>query len=376
MVDAEHGGGVVPGGVCLLGGDPGIGKSTLLLQVLSALQDRSSTLYVTGEESLAQVHLRAQRLGLRNLDVPVLAETSVEQILAQLAQLKPAFVVVDSVQTLYTEALESAPGSVSQLRESAAQLVRHAKAHQTAIVLVGHVTKDGAIAGPRVLEHMVDTVLYFEHDPGSRYRIVRAIKNRFGAVNELGVFAMTDAGLKEVSNPSALFLSRHGDPVPGSVITVARQGSRPLLVEVQALVDRSLAGSPRRVTLGLENNRLNMLLAVLHRHGGIALSDQDVYANVVGGMRIHETAADLPLLMAALSSFRSRPWPGDTVVFGEVGLAGEVRPVAGGEERLAEAAKQGFRRAIVPEGNRPRRGAKLDLEIEAVGRLSQALERL
>lgn len=375
-VDRVFGGGVVPGGVCLLGGDPGIGKSTLLLQVLSALQDRSSTLYVTGEESLAQVHLRAQRLGLRNLDVPVLAETSVEQILAQLAQLKPAFVVVDSVQTLYTEALESAPGSVSQLRESAAQLVRHAKAHQTAIVLVGHVTKDGAIAGPRVLEHMVDTVLYFEHDPGSRYRIVRAIKNRFGAVNELGVFAMTDAGLKEVSNPSALFLSRHGDPVPGSVITVARQGSRPLLVEVQALVDRSLAGSPRRVTLGLENNRLNMLLAVLHRHGGIALSDQDVYANVVGGMRIHETAADLPLLMAALSSFRSRPWPGDTVVFGEVGLAGEVRPVAGGEERLAEAAKQGFRRAIVPEGNRPRRGAKLDLEIEAVGRLSQALERL
>lgn len=375
-VDRVFGGGVVPGGVCLLGGDPGIGKSTLLLQVLSALQDRSSTLYVTGEESLAQVHLRAQRLGLRNLDVPVLAETSVEQILAQLAQLKPAFVVVDSVQTLYTEALESAPGSVSQLRESAAQLVRHAKAHQTAIVLVGHVTKDGAIAGPRVLEHMVDTVLYFEHDPGSRYRIVRAIKNRFGAVNELGVFAMTDAGLKEVSNPSALFLSRHGDPVPGSVITVARQGSRPLLVEVQALVDRSLAGSPRRVTLGLENNRLSMLLAVLHRHGGIALSDQDVYANVVGGMRIHETAADLPLLMAALSSFRSRPWPGDTVVFGEVGLAGEVRPVAGGEERLAEAAKQGFRRAIIPDGNRPRRGAKLDLEIEAVARLSQALERL
>jgi DNA repair protein RadA/Sms len=227
-----------------------------------------------------------------------------------------------------------------------------------------------------VLEHMVDTVLYFEHDPGSRYRIVRAIKNRFGAVNELGVFAMTDAGLKEVSNPSALFLSRHGDPVPGSVITVSRQGSRPLLVEVQALVDRSLVGTPRRVTLGLESNRLNMLLAVLHRHGGIALGDQDVFANVVGGMRIQETAADLPLLLAALSSFRSRPWPGDTVVFGEVGLAGEVRPVAGGEERLAEAAKHGFRQAIVPEANKPRRGAKLEIEVIAVSRLDQALERL
>ncbi|MES0874073.1 DNA repair protein RadA [Sinimarinibacterium thermocellulolyticum] len=375
-VDRVFGGGIVAGGVCLLGGDPGIGKSTLLLQVLSALQGRASTLYVTGEESLAQVHLRAQRLGLTNLDVPVLAETSVEQILAQLAQLKPDFVVIDSVQTLYTEALDSAPGSVSQLRESAARLVRHAKLHRTAIVLVGHVTKDGAIAGPRVLEHMVDTVLYFEHDAGSRYRIVRAIKNRFGAVNELGVFAMTDTGLKEVGNPSALFLSRHGDPVPGSVITVVRQGSRPLLVEVQALVDRSLVGAPRRVTLGLENNRLNMLLAVLHRHGGIALGDQDVFANVVGGMRIQETAADLPLLLAVLSSFRSRPWPCDTVVFGEVGLAGEVRPVAGGEERLAEAAKHGFKHAIVPHANKPRRGAKLDIDVVPVTRLDQALERL
>lgn len=375
-VDRVFGGGIVPGGVCLLGGDPGIGKSTLLLQVLSALQDRVSTLYVTGEESLAQVRLRAQRLGLQNLDVPVLAETGVEQILAQLARLQPEFIVIDSVQTLYSDALDSAPGSVSQLRESAAQLVRHAKKHQTAIVLVGHVTKEGAIAGPRVLEHMVDTVLYFEHDPGSRFRIVRAIKNRFGAVNELGVFAMTDAGLKEVSNPSALFLSRHGDPVPGSVITVARQGSRPLLVEVQALVDRSLAATPRRVTLGLESNRLNMLLAVLHRHGGIALGDQDVYANVVGGMRIQETAADLPLLLAALSSFRSRPWPGDCIAFGEVGLAGEVRPVAGGEERLAEAAKHGFRRALVPEANKPRRGARLDIEVLPVARLDQALEQL
>ncbi|MEQ1439556.1 DNA repair protein RadA [Fontimonas sp. SYSU GA230001] len=375
-VDRVLGGGVVRGAVCLLGGDPGIGKSTLLLQVLSSLQPRLTTLYVTGEESLAQVHLRAQRLGLANLDIPVLAETSVEQILAQLTQLKPAFVVVDSIQTLYTDTLDSAPGSVSQVRECAAQLVRQAKATQTAVVLVGHVTKEGAIAGPRVLEHMVDTVLYFEHDPGSRFRIVRAIKNRFGAVNELGVFAMTDAGLKEVSNPSALFLSRHPEPVPGSVITVARQGSRPLLVEVQALVDRSSIGTPRRVTLGLESNRLNMLLAVLHRHGGIALGDQDVFVNVVGGMRIQETAADLPLLLAALSSFRSRPWPSDWIAFGEIGLAGEVRPVAGGEERLVEAAKQGFRRAIVPDANKPRRAAKIDIEVVPVTRLAQALDQL
>ncbi len=374
-IDRVLGGGVVPGAVILIGGDPGIGKSTLLLQVLSALQGRLSTLYVTGEESLAQVHLRAQRLGLVDLDLPVLAETSVEQILAQLSRSSPGFVVIDSIQTLYTETLDSAPGSVSQLRETAAQLVRYAKSTRTAIVLVGHVTKDGAIAGPRVLEHMVDTVLYFEHDPGSRFRIIRAIKNRFGAVNELGVFAMTDGGLKEVSNPSALFLSRHAEPVPGSVVTVARQGSRPLLVEVQALVDRSMAGTPRRVTLGLEGNRLNMLLAVLHRHGGIALGDQDVFANVVGGMRIQETAADLPLLLAVLSSFRSRPWPGDWVVFGEVGLAGEVRPVAGGEERLIEAAKHGFKRAIVPAGNKPRRSLSSSLEIVAVGRLSEAIEQ-
>lgn len=375
-IDRVLGGGIVPGGVILIGGDPGIGKSTLLLQVLSALQSRLSTLYVTGEESLTQVHLRAQRLGLKNLDLPVLAETSVEQILLQLNQVKPAFVVIDSIQTLYTEALDSAPGSVSQLREAAAQLVRHAKTQQTAIVLVGHVTKDGAIAGPRVLEHMVDTVLYFEQDPGSRFRIIRAIKNRFGAVNELGVFAMTDGGLKEVSNPSALFLSRHAEEVPGSVITVARQGSRPLLVEVQALVDRSLGAAPRRVTLGLEGNRLNMLMAVLHRHGGFALGDQDVFANVVGGMRIQETAADLPLLLAVLSSFKGRPWPQDTVAFGEVGLAGEVRPVSNGEERLQEAAKQGFKRAIVPEANAPRRASGVEIEVLPVRRLSQAIDIL
>jgi DNA repair protein RadA/Sms len=375
-MDRVLGGGIVPGAVILIGGDPGIGKSTLLLQVLAALQPRLNTLYVTGEESLTQVKLRAQRLGLPELDLPLLAETGVEQILAQMQRLKPGLVVIDSIQTLYTDALDSAPGSVSQLRECAARLVRHAKTTQAAVILVGHVTKEGAIAGPRVLEHMVDTVLYFEHDPGSRFRLIRAVKNRFGAVNELGVFAMTDGGLKEVSNPSALFLSRHEQPVPGSVVTVTRQGSRPLLVEVQALVDQSLIGNPRRVALGLEANRLSMLLAVLHRHGGISLGDQDVFANVVGGMRIQETAADLPLLLAALSSYRSRPLAGDCIAFGEIGLAGEVRPVANGEERLQEAAKHGFKRAIVPEANRPRRGAKLDLEVIAVSRLEQALSQL
>ena len=372
-MDRVLGGGVVPGSVILIGGDPGIGKSTLLMQVLGALDSKIKSLYVTGEESLAQVSLRARRLGLKNLDLPVLAETSVEQVLQHLHAQRPDLVVLDSIQTLYTESLDSAPGSVSQLRECAAQLVRHAKSQSCAVILVGHVTKEGAIAGPRVLEHMVDTVLYFEHDAGSRFRLVRAVKNRFGAVNELGVFAMTDAGLKEVSNPSALFLSRHEQPVPGSVVTVTRQGTRPLLVEVQALVDQTQLGNPRRVTLGLESNRLAMLLAVLHRHGGVSLGDQDVFANVVGGMRIQETAADLPMLLAALSSFRNRPIAGDTIVFGEVGLAGEIRPVAGGEERLLEAAKQGFKRAIIPDANKPRRTVKLDLEVVAVSRLQQAI---
>lgn len=375
-MDRVLGGGIVPGAVILIGGDPGIGKSTLLLQVLSHVEGQLPTLYVTGEESLSQVHLRAQRLDLPRLDLPVLTETSVEQVIAQISAQKPGLVVIDSIQTLYTESLDSAPGSVSQLRECAAQLVRHAKHTQTAVILVGHVTKEGAIAGPRVLEHMVDTVLYFEHDPGSRFRLIRAVKNRFGAVNELGVFAMTDGGLREVSNPSALFLSRHEQPVPGSVITVTRQGSRPLMVEVQALVDQNQFGNPRRVTLGLESNRLNMLLAVLHRHGAIALADQDVFANIVGGMKIQETAADLPMLLAILSSFRARALPNDTVVFGEVGLAGEVRPVAAGEERLIEAAKHGFRRAIVPEANKPRKGVKLDIEVTAVSRLEQALQHL
>jgi DNA repair protein RadA/Sms len=372
-LDRVLGGGLVPGAVILIGGDPGIGKSTLLLQLLGAVQGRIRALYVTGEESLSQVGLRARRLGLKDLDLPVLAETAVEQVLAQLHAEKPGLAVIDSIQTLYTEALDSAPGSVSQLRECAAQLVRHAKSSGCCVILVGHVTKEGAIAGPRVLEHMVDTVLYFEHDAGSRFRLVRAVKNRFGAVNELGVFAMTDGGLKEVSNPSALFLSRHEQAVPGSVITVTRQGNRPLLVEVQALVDPSRLDNPRRVALGLEANRLAMLLAVLHRHGGVALGDQDVFANVVGGMRIQETAADLPLVLAALSSFRGRAVAADTVIFGELGLAGEIRPVAGGEERLVEAAKQGFKRAIVPEANKPRRTVKLDIEVIPVASLRQAI---
>lgn len=375
--DRVLGGGIVAGAVILIGGDPGIGKSTLLLQMLAALEGRLDTLYVTGEESLAQVSLRARRLGLPRIDLPVLAETSVDLVFSQLATHKPNLVVIDSIQTLYTDALDSAPGSVSQVRECAARLVRYAKASGTTVILVGHVTKEGAIAGPRVLEHMVDTVLYFEHDAGSRFRLIRAVKNRFGAVNELGVFAMTDAGLKEVANPSAMFVSRHADPVPGSVITVTRSGSRPLLVEVQALVDTSHGGSPRRLTLGLEGNRLNMLLAVLHRHGGVAIADQDVFANIVGGLRIQETAADLPLLMAILSSLRGRPVPTDWVIFGEVGLAGEIRPVQNGEERLQEALKHGFKRALVPAANRPRKWpADCAMEVVALTRLEQALSEI
>lgn len=375
-MDRVLGGGIVPGSVVLIGGDPGIGKSTLLLQVLAAVEGRTDTLYVTGEESLNQVALRARRLGLPRLDLPVMAETRMEAVLTALQKTRPGLVVLDSVQTLYTDALDSAPGSVSQLRECAAQVVRYAKSAGCAVVLVGHVTKEGAIAGPRVLEHMVDTVLYFEHDGSSRFRVVRAVKNRFGAVNEIGVFAMTDDGLREVGNPSALFLSRHAQAVPGSVITVTRQGTRPLLVEVQALVDQAAGSAPRRVTLGLEGNRLAMLLAVLHRHAGVSLGDQDVFASVVGGMRIQETAADLPMLLAALSSYRGRPVDGGLVVFGEVGLAGEIRPVQGGEERLQEAAKHGFKRAIVPAANRPRKSVKLDLEVVLAARLDQALAQL
>ncbi|ALP52931.1 DNA repair protein RadA [Candidatus Tenderia electrophaga] len=373
-LDRVLGGGLVPGSVILIGGDPGIGKSTLLLQTLALLSEQLNTLYVTGEESLEQVSMRAHRLNLTADKVRLLAETNIEAILNHARNEQPQVVVIDSIQTIYTELLQSAPGAVAQVRESAAQLVRYAKKSGTALFLVGHVTKEGTLAGPRVLEHMVDTVLYFEGDSSSQFRVVRAIKNRFGAVNELGVFAMTEKGLKEVSNPSAIFLSRHQEQVPGSVIMVTREGSRPLLVEVQALVAESHLGNPRRVTVGLDQNRLAMLLAVLQRHGGIATYDQDVFINVVGGVRVTETAADLPLLLAGLSSLRNRPLPKDMIVFGEVGLAGEIRPVQGGLERLKEAAKHGFKRAVVPKANAPKRGSLQDMEIIAVERLGDAVD--
>jgi DNA repair protein RadA/Sms len=374
-LDRVLGGGLVAGSVVLIGGDPGIGKSTLLLQVMSTLAAAMPSLYVTGEESPEQIAMRAQRLGIAGDNVQLLSETSVEQIIATACKEQPRVMVLDSIQTLYTEALQSAPGSVAQVRESAAQLVRFAKQSGTAMFLVGHVTKEGTLAGPRVLEHMVDTVLYFEGDPGDRFRILRAIKNRFGAVNELGVFAMTETGLKEVSNPSAIFLSRHETPVPGSVVMVAWEGTRPMLIEVQALVDQSQFGNPRRVTLGLEQNRLSMLLAVLHRHGGMTLGDQDVFVNVVGGVRVSETAADLAVLLAVMSSFRDRPLPGDLVVFGEVGLSGELRPVPNGQDRLREAAKHGFVQAIIPAANKPRQLIE-GLDVAAVSRLSEVLDKI
>jgi DNA repair protein RadA/Sms len=361
--------------VVLIGGDPGIGKSTLLLQSLAALAEALPVLYVTGEESLQQVALRAQRLGVPTAKLRMVTETGVERILSCAQRERPQVMVIDSIQTVYTELLQSAPGSVAQVRESAAQLVRYAKQTGTAVFLVGHVTKEGMLAGPRVLEHMVDTVLYFEGDPDARFRVIRAVKNRYGAVNELGVFAMTEKGLREVNNPSAIFLSRHEEPVPGSVVMVTREGTRPMLVEVQALVDQSPLSNPRRVALGLEQNRLAMLLAVLHRHGGIAMYDQDVFVNVVGGVRINETAADLAVLLAVLSSFRNRPLPVDLVVFGEVGLAGEIRPVQNGQERLREAAKHGFKRAIVPKANAPKGGIP-GMEIAAVQRLGEAIDRM
>jgi DNA repair protein RadA/Sms len=357
----------------LIGGDPGIGKSTLLIQTLAQLSERINTLYVSGEESPEQISLRARRLGLPCDKLQLLAETCVERILTLAAKERPDVMVVDSIQTVYTELLQSAPGAVAQVREATAQLVRFAKQTGTTIFLVGHVTKEGTLAGPRVLEHMVDTVLYFEGESGSQFRLIRAVKNRFGAVNELGVFAMSDKGLREVSNPSAIFLSRHHEEVAGSAVLVTREGTRPLLVEVQSLVDESPLANPRRVTLGLEQNRLNMLLAVLHRHGGIAMYGQDVYVNVVGGVRITETAADLPVLMAVLSSFRDRSVARDMVAFGEVGLAGEIRPVPNGQERLQEAAKHGFRRAVVPRANAPKKGID-GLEVIAVDRLSNLLD--
>ncbi len=363
-LDRVLGGGLVRGGVVLLGGDPGIGKSTLLLQALAEMATACKTLYVSGEESVQQVALRARRLGLQSPGVKVLAEIQLEKILAVLGAEKPDVAVIDSVQTVYSEALQSAPGSVAQVRECAAQLTRFAKTAGTSALLVGHVTKEGAIAGPRVLEHIVDGVLYFEGDTHSSFRLVRAIKNRFGAVNELGVFAMTDRGLRGVSNPSALFLSQHGAEVPGSCVMVTQEGTRPLLVEIQALVDDAHAPNPRRLTVGLEQNRLALLLAVLHRHAGVAAFDQDVFVNAVGGVKIDEPAADLAILLAIVSSLRNRPLPGRLVVFGEVGLAGEVRPVQRGQERLREAAKLGFTHALIPRANLP----KTALEgIEAIG---------
>ncbi|WP_018952209.1 DNA repair protein RadA [Thioalkalivibrio sp. AKL12] len=373
-LDRALGGGLVHGSVVLLGGDPGIGKSTLLLQTLAMLPI-GDTLYVTGEESAQQIGMRARRLGLEVDGLRLLTETQVENVIATCERERPRVLVIDSIQTLYTAALQSAPGSVGQVRESAAALVRMAKQRGITVILVGHVTKDGQLAGPRVLEHMVDTVLYFEGDPDGRYRMLRAVKNRFGAVNELGVFAMLENGLKAVSNPSAIFLSRHQGPVPGSVVMVTREGTRPLLVEVQALVAESHASQPRRITVGLEQNRLTMLLAVLHRHGGVALFDQDVFINVVGGVRVTETAADLPMLAAALSSFRDRALPQELLAFGEVGLAGEIRPVPNGEERLREAAKHGYTRAIAPAANAPRKPIK-GMEIIPVSRLSEVLDAL
>jgi DNA repair protein RadA/Sms len=373
-LDRALGGGLVPGSVVLIGGDPGIGKSTLLLQALAthARDPGQQPLYVTGEESLRQVTLRAQRLDLATERLRLLAETHVETILALAARERPTVMVIDSIQTMYSDALQSAPGSVAQIRESAARLVQFAKQGSTAVLLIGHVTKEGAIAGPRVLEHMVDAVLYFESESDSRYRVIRAVKNRFGAANELGFFAMTERGLREVSNPSAIFLSRGDTDVAGSTVTVVREGTRMLLLEIQALVDTSQLAHPRRVAVGSDANRLGMLLAALHRHAGIATQDQDVFVNVVGGMRITETGADLPLLVAVVSSLNARPVAPDLVVFGEVGLAGEIRPVAYGEERLAEAAKHGFKRAIVPKANRPRRGIK-GIDVTPVAHLGDAL---
>jgi DNA repair protein RadA/Sms len=379
-LDRVLGGGMVEGSVVLIGGDPGIGKSTLLLQASASLQSRMPVIYVTGEESLRQVSLRARRLGLDAGEVALLAETCVERIVATAREQRPRAMVIDSVQTMFSESLQSAPGAVSQLRESAAALVRFAKQTGTAVFLVGHVTKEGVIAGPRVLEHMVDTVLYFESDAGSRYRIVRAVKNRFGAANEIGVFAMTDAGLREVHNPSAIFLSRHAEPVSGSAVFVTREGSRPLLGEMQALVDESRLNNPRRLAVGFDQQRLAMLLAVLHRHAGVVTHDQDVFLNVVGGLRVAETAADLAAVVATLSSLRDRSVPQGTVLLGELGLAGEIRPVPFGEERLAEAAKHGFSRAIVPTENVPRARVQASqlpaLEVIGAGRLSEALDQV
>ena len=372
--DRALGGGLVAGGVVLIGGDPGIGKSTLLLQALSHLAVGHKVLYVSGEESGEQVALRARRLGLDTRGLQLMAEINLERILSTLQAEMPTVAVIDSIQTLWSDQLSSAPGSVAQVRECAAQLTRLAKQVGITVILVGHVTKEGALAGPRVLEHIVDTVLYFEGDTHSSFRLVRAFKNRFGAVNELGVFAMTETGLKGVSNPSALFLSQHGQDVPGSCVMVTQEGTRPLLVEIQALVDTA-HGNPRRLTVGLEAQRLAMLLAVLHRHAGIVCFDQDVFVNAVGGVKITEPAADLAVLLSISSSLKNKPLPSKLIVFGEVGLAGEIRPAPRGQERLQEAAKLGFTRALIPEANRPKQVIP-GMEVIAVRRVEEAVARI
>lgn len=373
--DRVLGGGIVPGSAVLIGGSPGAGKSTLLLQTMCYLAERMLTLYVTGEESLQQVAMRAQRLGLPTGKLKMLAETSIEAILVLAEREQPKVMVIDSIQVMHMADIQSAPGSVSQVRESAAYLTRYAKQKGVAIIMVGHVTKDGSLAGPKVLEHCIDCSVMLDGDADSRYRTLRGHKNRFGAVNELGVFAMTGQGLREVANPSAIFLQRAEDQAPGSVVMVIWEGTRPLLVELQALVDHSQLANPRRVAVGLEQNRLSMLLAVMHRHGGLQMADQDVFVNVVGGVRVAETSADLALLLAMVSSFKNREIPRDLVIFGEVGLAGEIRPVPSGGERLNEAAKHGFTRAIVPKANLPKTPPK-GMEVIGVNKLTEALEAL
>ncbi len=371
-LDRVLGGGLVAGSVILIGGDPGIGKSTLLLQSLSHLSSQHQVLYVTGEESVQQIKMRAQRLGLQAMAINLLTETSVETILTIAQQAQPAFMVIDSIQTMYTAQIQSAPGSVTQVREATAQLVRFAKQTGIAVMLVGHVTKDGAIAGPRVLEHMVDTVLYFEGDPDGRFRMLRAVKNRFGAVNELGIFAMTDKGLREINNPSAIFLSRSEASVCGSVVMVTWEGSRPMLIEIQALVDESHLGNPRRVTVGLDQNRLALILAVLHRHGGVITYNQDIFVNVVGGVKVTETGIDLAAVLAVVSSLKNKPLSNDLVVFGEIGLSGEIRPVQNGQDRLKEAVKLGFKQAIVAKANAPKNPIP-GLQVIAVQKIAEAL---
>ena len=371
-LDRVLGGGIVPGSAILIGGHPGAGKSTLLLQVMCGLAKNMTALYVTGEESLQQVAMRANRLNLPTDKLNMLSETSVEQICNLADQLKPQIIVVDSIQVMHLSDIQSSPGSVAQVRECASFLTRYAKTRQVAIIMVGHVTKDGTLAGPKVLEHAIDCSLLLEGESDSRFRTLRSHKNRFGAVNELGVFGMTEQGLREVKNPSAIFLSRGDEQTPGSSVMVLWEGTRPLLVEIQALVDHSMLANPRRVAVGLEQNRLALLLAVLHRHGGLQMSDQDVFVNVVGGVKVGETGADLALLLALISSFRNRPLPQDLVVFGEVGLAGEIRPVTSGQERISEAAKHGFKRAIVPFANKPKSAVE-NMEVFTVKKLADAL---